>query len=143
MRIKSNIGLWLLPLLPFMFISLIFSSGCQEPTNDSQSYIPLTGVWEGTLDIGASVVLDLVEVRSDSIIGDIVVGTSTHVETYSIGYGIRVENDSLLISASTKFTHLAFFDMTGFADDSVMTAVCIMYPPDPHVETTLLAKRVQ
>ncbi len=99
MRIKSNIGLWLLPLLPFMFISLIFSSGCKEPTNDSQSYIPLTGVWEGTLGTGDSLLMDLVEVSRDSVIGDIVVTSIITLYPLEVVSGERTTYDSLHIMA--------------------------------------------
>ena len=33
MRIKSNIGLWLLPRLPFMLMSLAFALQCEEPSD--------------------------------------------------------------------------------------------------------------
>ena len=144
MRIKSNKAAWLLPLLPFTFVSLIFSSGCKEPTNDSPSYVPLTGVWEGTFGIDISVVLDLVEVRSDSIIGDIVISTAIWVGTLNIVTGIRTENDSLLFQAHTRpGEDLASFYMHGSVEDSLIKGKGQIYPPETHREETLLAKRVQ
>ncbi len=142
MRIKSNKAAWLLPLLPFTFVSLIFSSGCKEPTNDSPSYVPLTGVWEGTFGIDISVVLDLVEVRSDSIIGDIVISNAIWIKTFSIGNGIRTENDSLLFQANTGDGHYSFY-MHGSVEDSLIKGKGQVYPPETHREETLLAKRAQ
>ena len=105
MRIKSIRGQWVLLLLLFMFVSLIFSSGCREPTNDSPSYIPLTGDWVGTLDSGDSLLVDLVEVSSDSIIGDIVLMSNrnyTYIDTLKINYGRMMSNDSLTIFATSE-----------------------------------------
>ena len=130
MRIKSNMAARLLPVLPFMFVSLIFLSGCKEPTNDSQSYIPLTGVWEGTIDWGDSLILELVEVLSDSIFGDIIISDSSFHHIYNIRRGERMVNDSPDFHSESKIGYLY---LSGFIADSIISGNyfhLIFNPPD-------------
>ena len=150
MHIKSNGAAWLLPLLPFTFASLIFSSGCQEPTNDSQTYIPLTGVWEGTLDTGDSLLMDLVEVSRDSVIGNIVATSIITFNPLEIVSGKRTTDDSLHImalielppDASIPALDIALW-LSGCFVDSNMSGDYIIRRGSSTVEGTWSTRRVQ
>ena len=149
MYIKNNMGQWVLPLLSFMFASLIFLSGCKEPTNDTQTYKPMTGVWEGTLDTGDSLLMDLVEVGGDSVIGYIAVNSILYpLEVISAE---RTADDSLHLlalielppDASIPARNIALW-LSGCIVDSIMSGDYILKGvPNSPVEGTWFTRRVQ
>lgn len=96
----------------------------------AQSRTSLRGLWEGSMDFGAQINLDLAEKNEGNIEGTIVIRSSAATDTFQILSGKRSVNDSIQIDGASKIGRLT---LQALLADSVLTGnyfLLIFSPPD-------------
>ncbi|MGH7491813.1 MAG: hypothetical protein ACREOO_05415 [bacterium] len=124
---KCILAMWLCLVLFMVF------SNCKEQrlvNQPAQSRTSPTGLWEGSMDLGAQISLDLVEKNEGDIEGTILLRNRAETDTFQILSGKRTVNDSIQIGGSSRIGRLT---LQALLADSVLTGnyfLLIFSPPD-------------
>lgn len=124
-----------------MKILLLFLLSCSTQSGSPTITQPksVTGIWQGSLDLGASIVLNIIEIRSDSIAGELSLASSNSIDTFKIVTGRRKGTDSLEFQAQSG---IGFLTLRGVVVDSIMFGDYFLFIFSPPDEGSWNARRI-